>query len=56
MQVKDPVCGMMIEDGEAVAKSDYQGSFYYFCSIECKRAFDANPEQYVEKASEAPAH
>ena len=56
MQVRDPVCGMLIEADEAKAKSSYQGSFYYFCSTECKQAFDANPEHYVERATEAPAH
>jgi len=50
MQVKDLVCGMMIEDSEAKARSTYQGKTYYFCSEECKTSFDANPTQYVSKA------
>jgi Cu+-exporting ATPase len=47
MQVKDPVCGMMIEDHDAKAKSDYQGKTYYFCSEECKQSFDADPARYA---------
>jgi Cu+-exporting ATPase len=47
MKVIDPVCGMSIEDTDAVAKSEYKGSMYYFCSKPCKEDFDKNPESYV---------
>lgn len=43
---KDPVCGMTVEEKDAVAISDYQGNLYYFCSEICKGKFDQNPEQY----------
>ena len=46
-QVKDPVCGMMIEEKDAVATSDYEGKRYYFCSKDCKIEFDASPEDYA---------
>ena len=46
--VKDPVCGMMIEDTDAVATSEYEGKTYYFCSKDCKEEFDANPEDYAD--------
>ena len=52
-QVKDPVCGMMIEEGDAVATSDYQGKRYYFCSEDCKEAFDQSPEDYVERTGKS---
>jgi len=45
--VKDPVCGMMIAEEDAVATSEYQGQTYYFCAHSCKTRFDANPERYV---------
>jgi YHS domain-containing protein len=45
----DPVCGMQVETSQAPAQSQYQGQTYYFCSEECKRSFDANPEQYVQQ-------
>lgn len=47
MKVIDPVCGMSIEDTDAVAESEYKGSTYYFCSKPCKEAFNKNPEAYV---------
>lgn len=45
-QVKDPVCGMTIEDSDAVATSEYQSKKYYFCSKDCKVKFDKNPNDY----------
>lgn len=50
MKVTDPVCGMIIEDETAEARSTYEGKTYYFCSEDCKESFDANPEEYVTKA------
>lgn len=50
-KVKDPVCGMTIEPQDAVGTSDYQGRTYYFCSLDCKSEFDANPPDYAEQAS-----
>ena len=46
---RDPVCDMEVDPQTAAAKSEYQGTTYYFCSISCKQAFDENPRQYVEK-------
>jgi YHS domain-containing protein len=47
--VKDPVCGMMIDEKTAAGKSDYQGRTYYFCAMICKTKFDQNPQAYSEK-------
>jgi len=49
----DPVCGMQVDDQKATAKSQFQGTNYYFCSDECKRKFDQQPQQYASKASRA---
>lgn len=46
---KDPVCGMTVDPNRAAGKSEYQGSTYYFCSQGCKRKFDQNPKQYLNK-------
>jgi P-type Cu+ transporter len=46
--VVDPVCGMKIETGQAQAQSQYQGENFYFCSVECKQLFDANPQEYMK--------
>jgi Cu+-exporting ATPase len=44
--VKDPVCGMQVDDKTAKHQSNYQGKTYFFCSADCKRKFDQNPQQY----------
>ena len=51
--VIDPVCGMSIDAQTAAGKSSYQEQEYYFCSTECKRKFDTNPQQYVSKTADA---
>ena len=46
-KVKDPVCGMMIDAGQAAGTSEFGGENYYFCSPVCKGKFDANPAQFA---------
>jgi Cu+-exporting ATPase len=46
---KDPVCGMQVDPQKAAGTSEYEGKTYYFCSAGCKKKFDTNPAQYVEK-------
>ena len=48
--VIDPVCGMTIDSQTAVARTQYEGRTFYFCSEECKREFDANPTRYAATA------
>ncbi len=45
---KDPVCGMDVEPSQAAAKTVYKGTIYYFCSPQCKSAFEQNPDYYLE--------
>jgi Cu+-exporting ATPase len=47
MKVKDPVCGMTMEDSGAAAVSTYKDTTYYFCSASCKKDFDKDPEPYI---------
>src|SRR5260221_94564 len=47
---KDPVCGMLVNKGEAKYISDYRGQSYYFCCAGCKQAFDQQPETYLNSA------
>jgi YHS domain-containing protein len=47
-QVKDPVCGMMI-DSDKAKDHTYQDVKYYFCSQACHDAFEKNPETYVAR-------
>jgi Cu+-exporting ATPase len=49
----DPVCKMEVNPAGAAAQSDYEGQTFYFCSTECKRTFDANPQQYIDETDRA---
>ncbi|MGA7475760.1 MAG: YHS domain-containing protein [Thermoplasmata archaeon] len=40
MQVKDPVCGMKIEDSTAAAWGTYGGVPVFFCSEACRRSYE----------------
>jgi Cu+-exporting ATPase len=51
----DPVCGMEVNPASAEAQSEWGGQTFYFCSEECKRKFDANPQQYVDETDRAQA-
>jgi len=54
--VRDPVCGMQIDPKTAAGKSEYKGQMYYFCSLGCKKAFDAEPEKYVMAGEHSQHH
>ncbi len=47
--LKDPVCGMEVDETKAAATSLFQGTTYYFCTQACKNAFDKAPEKYPEE-------
>jgi len=59
--IKCPVCGTEIEIGSQVAKlygavraapratSLYEGKEYHFCCKACKKRFDENPKNYINK-------
>ena len=49
-KVKDPVCGMEIDQKAAAGTAEYEGVTYYFCSAACKKNFDRNPDKYAKKA------
>lgn len=45
-RVKDPVCGMEIDPGDAAASEVHDGVTFYFCSPACHQAFLADPHRY----------
>lgn len=49
----DPVCGMELNPGQVVAQASHQGQQYDFCSQECRKLFQENPEKYLT-ASDNP--
>lgn len=42
----DPVCGMKVS-GDAI-ESSYLGKTFHFCSEQCKRLFNLNPNKYAD--------
>jgi Cu+-exporting ATPase len=53
MQMKDPVCGMAVSVATAAATASYGGNAYYFCSADCQRKFDREPDRYLAAAPPA---
>lgn len=53
-QVKDPVCGMMIDPLTSKGgNSVFQNKTYYFCNPKCKIKFDAAPSTYLDNQTQA---
>jgi Cu+-exporting ATPase len=48
----DPVCGMEVDPAQAAGSAEYKGQTYYFCAPGCKRAFEKEPEKYLNKPEE----
>lgn len=56
---KDPVCEMMVEEGEEAGTFTYKGVKYYFCSQACVDRFKQNPESFltpIRQHIEVPIH
>lgn len=45
--VKDPVCGMNVDEKKAAGTATYGGTTYYFCSPGCKATFEKDPAKYA---------
>lgn len=52
--VIDPVCGMSVNPETTKIKAFIQGQNYYFCAESCRRAFEENPDKYMEPACAKP--
>jgi len=50
--VKDPVCGMEVEEKIAQYKSIHSNNVFYFCSATCQTKFDKSPEKYLQQQNE----
>jgi len=44
--IKDPVCGMMVEETKSKFCSEHDGRSFCFCSASCKVQFDRDPHRY----------
>jgi YHS domain-containing protein len=47
VMVRDPVCGMPVDDRKPAATASHDGKTYYFCSASCKTVFERTPGKYV---------
>jgi Cu+-exporting ATPase len=46
---------MEVNPVSAEGQSEYEGQAFYFCSVECKRKFDADPSRYLDATDRAQA-
>ncbi len=46
--VKDPVCGMDVDEKNTKLTSTYNGRCYIFCSISCKATFEKDPNRVLD--------
>ncbi len=52
--IRDPICGMQIDQQSAVAIREHMGQTFGFCSQSCLDQFEADPHLYAHQ-SDAPA-
>ncbi len=51
---RDPVCGMLVDPGDAAGSREYQGQVYYFCSPACLAKFEQAPQRFVDAQPTPP--
>ncbi|MDE1818634.1 MAG: YHS domain-containing protein [Thaumarchaeota archaeon] len=44
--VKDPVCGMEVDEKTSSVKSKVGGKEFYFCCSHCKSRFEKDPAKF----------
>jgi YHS domain-containing protein len=47
----DPVCGVRIDEQESEFQTMFAGRKYFFCSEDCRKEFENEPEEYLETAA-----
>ena len=48
----DPVCKMHVDIADAAASHDYHSEPLYFCSIDCLKQFEADPDKFMRGMSD----
>lgn len=48
--VKDPVCGEQVNERASVETTKVGNQSFYFCSVACKKQFEADPKKYAAVA------
>jgi Cu+-exporting ATPase len=49
--MKDPVCGMEVNEHKAAATAQHGGKTYYFCCTGCKEKFEREPQRYARQTA-----
>ena len=44
--MRDPVCGMVLDERTAKFQLKNEGETYYFCSEKCKKQFKRHPQKF----------
>jgi Cu+-exporting ATPase len=47
IELRDPVCGMEVRKSTTSLVSDHFGHTFHFCSEQCRKLFDINPNKYI---------
>ena len=55
MAHRDPVCGMNVDD-DTPHQTMFEDERYYFCSADCKEAFEKTPQQYTGGGGSREVH
>jgi len=50
--VKDPVCGMRVDEWTASVTTEYNDKKFVFCSTRCLSRFNAQPERYLDQTKQ----
>ena len=48
----DPVCKKHVDIGAAAASFDYHSETVYFCSLDCEKRFERDPDAYMKSMGE----
>jgi YHS domain-containing protein len=48
----DPVCKRHVEIPHAAASYDYHAWTVYFCSVDCEKKFEKDPDAYMDGMSD----
>jgi YHS domain-containing protein len=54
--VRDPVCGIEVDEATAPAETTYKGKTYYFCSRDCKERFEEEAGRFQEEQPKGYSH
>ena len=47
----DPVCGIEVDERNLEFQTQFAGKKYFFCSEDCRKEFESEPQEYVETAA-----